>query len=154
MSQSFKSSSGGRPFKLFSEPATAGTYIENKKAKASYCIGNTCPVNVKVGSQSNLILFNKAKRLKRTQTKCANSLTFDKTQLYVNLVTQLDLSNVDVVVDLFNNDGAHHPIVITNDATPYLDYNIDPSGNLFGNTICGINNYIHYMKYTDPSFNL
>ena len=154
MAQSFKSSSGGRPFKLFSEPTTAGTYIENKKAKASYCVGNTCPVNIKVGSQSNLILFNKAKRLKRTQTKCANSLTFDKTQLYVNLVTKLDLSNVDVVVDSTNNDVAHHPIVITNDVTPYLDYNIDPNGNLFGNTICGINNYIHYMKYTDPSFNL
>jgi len=154
MTQSFKSSSGGRPFKLFSEPATAGTYIENKKAKASYCIGNTCPVNVKVGSQSNLILFNKSNMLKRAQTKCANSLTFDKTQLYINLVTTLDLAGVPVVVDLSNNIVPPYPIIISTDDIPYLDYNIDPSGNLFGNTICGINNYVHYMKYTDPSFNL
>jgi len=154
MAQSFKSSSGGRPFKVFSEPATAGTYIENKKAKASYCIGNTCPVNVKVGSQSNLILFNRANKLKRNQSKCANSLIFDKTQLYINLVTTLDLSGVAVVVDLSNNIVSPYPISISSTATPYLDYNIDPSGNLFGNTICGINNYIHYMKYTEPSVNL
>ena len=26
-----------------------------------------------------------------------------------------------------------------------MDYNIDPSGNLFGNTICGINNFEKYL---------
>lgn len=151
MAQSFKSSSGGRPFKVFSEPATAGTYIENKKAKASYCVGNTCPVNVKVGSQSNLILFNRANKLKRNQTKCANSLIFDKTQLYINLVTTLDLSGVPVIQD---STGNAVPSTITSTAIPYLDYNIDPSGNLFGETVCGINNYVHYLKYTEPGFNL
>ena len=35
---------------------------------------------------------------------------------------------------------------------PFLDYNIDPSGNLFGNTICGINNWEKYMVY-DASYN-
>ena len=40
------------------------------------------------------------------------------------------------------------PTTISTDAVPYLDYNIDPCGNLFGNTICGINNYVNYMVYT------
>ena len=29
---------------------------------------------------------------------------------------------------------------------PYLTYDVDPSGNLFGNTICGINNFVNYME--------
>jgi hypothetical protein len=47
-------------------------------------------------------------------------------------------------------DNGDHPVQITTDVTPYLTYNIDPSGNLFGND-CGVNKYEKYttcdLKY-------
>ena len=41
-------------------------------------------------------------------------------------------------------------IIITPLTVPYLDYTIDPCGNLFGNTLCGSNNYRHYLVYNPP----
>ena len=32
----------------------------------------------------------------------------------------------------------------------YNYYIIDPSGNLFGNTQCGINNFLNYLVYSQP----
>ena len=61
--------------------------------------------------------------------------------LNINLITKLDLTNVPVIQNFINNDI---PTTIVLTSIPYLEYNIDPSGNLFGNTICGINNYEKY----------
>ena len=61
----------------------------------------------------------------------------------------MDLSgNIPVIQDASGNV----PTTITTTAIPYLRYNIDPSGNLFGNTICGIDNWENYMVY-DASYN-
>jgi glycogen synthase len=70
--------------------------------------------------------------------------------LNINLITKLDLKGVPVIANFVTNLV---PTTIENDAIPYLDYNIDPSGNLFGNTICGVNNFVHYMVY-NPNTNL
>ena len=59
-----------------------------------------------------------------------------------NLITKLDLTDVPVIL----------PTTITTVTDPYKYYNIDPSGNLFGNTICGIDNWEKYMVY-DASYN-
>ena len=69
--------------------------------------------------------------------------SINKANLNVNLIKKLDLKNVPVISD--NNNVSPTTINTTN--VPYLNYNIDPSGNLFGNTICGVNNYINYMVY-------
>jgi hypothetical protein len=73
--------------------------------------------------------------------------------LYYNLYTKLDLSdlsgNTPFIFDLSYNT---FPALINNTDTPYLEYNIDPSGVLFGNTTCGINNYLNYVVY-DVSMN-
>ena len=61
----------------------------------------------------------------------------------------MDLTDVPVIQNF--STGAT-PTTITTTADPFLDYNIDPSGNLFGNTICGINNFVRYMVY-DTSYN-
>jgi len=157
MAHSFKSSSGKHTFLMVSEPQEAGEYILNKKAKYTYCKNNInkisnklsyCNihnVNVKVGSESNLLLFNKLNRL---VCPCYNSI--DKTQLYINLYTKLDLSGVPVILDFSGNQV---PSTIELTTIPYLRYDIDPSGNLFGNTICGINNFEKYMVY-DVSNNI
>ena len=159
MAHSFKTSSGKKAFKMVSESKDAGEYILNKKAKYSYCKNNinkinnkltycnihNVNVNVKVGSESNLLLFNKLNRL---VCPCYNSI--DRTQLYINLYTTLDLSGVPVILDFSGNQV---PSTIDGTSVPYLRYDIDPSGNLFGNTTCGINNFKKYMVY-DVSNNI
>ena len=40
MAHSFKSSTGGKTFKVFAESSSSGVYTYNKKARASYCIKN------------------------------------------------------------------------------------------------------------------
>ncbi len=154
MAHSFKSSTGGKTFKVFAESSSSGVYTYNKKARASYCIKNKCPINVNAGSQGNLILFNKARLLNANISRCIRTLEYDNTELYINLITKLDLSgNLPIITDL---SGQAHPVSIdasNNPLPPYLTYDVDPSGVLFGDTICGINNYVRFMVY-DVSYNL
>ena len=152
MAYSFKTTSGNRTFGVFSEPLYAGEYIYNKKARASFCVANSCVPAVNVGSQSNLLLFNRSSVI--SVYPCKNNI--DKANLNINLLTQLNLSGVPVMQNL-NSLDVPTPIVPTTLANsedyPYLEYNIDPSGNLFGINPCGINNYINYMVYTPPNNN-
>ena len=143
MAQSFKSSSGKNAFGVFSEPMDASEYIYNKKARATYCVANNCVPSVKVGSESNLLLFKRSNKLLFYQYDNIN-----KSNLNINLITKLDLEGVPVIEDLSGNVV---PSTIDINCVPYLRYNIDPSGNLFGNTICGINNFVNYMVYNPPN---
>jgi len=145
MARPFKnSSSANKAFGVFSEPQNAGDYIYNKKTKSTYCNANICTRSLTVGSESNYLLFKRAKKLRLYP--CLNSI--DKANLDINLITKLNLTGVPVIEDASGNI----PSTITTAATPYKDYKIDPSGNLFGNTICGINNWEKYMVY-DASYN-
>ena len=64
----------------------------------------------------------------------------------INLVTKLDLTDVPVIIDISGN----YPAQLDVTTIPYLDYTIDPSGNLFGNTICGTNNFQNYLQFNPP----
>ena len=139
------SSSANKAFGVFLQPQNAGDYIYNKKVKSTYCNANICTPSLTVGSESNYLLFKRANKLR--VYPCLNSI--NKANLNINLITKLDLSgNIPVIQDASGNT----PSTITISTTPYLEYNIDPSGNLFGNTICGINNWEKYMVY-DASYN-
>ena len=132
------SSSANKAFGVFSGSQDAGNYIYNKKAKSTYCNAKFCTRSVTVGSESNYLLFKRAKKLR--VYPCLNSI--NKANLNINLITKLDLTGVPVIL----------PPTITTVTDPYKYYNIDPSGNLFGNTICGIDNWEKYMVY-DASYN-
>lgn len=140
MANSFNSNSGKKAFGVFTEPLQAGEYIYNKKAKATYCVTNNCIPSVKVCSESNLLLYKRSNFL--TYSPCRNYI--NKANLEINLITKLNLSEVPVIADFSGNIV---PTTISSSVIPYLTYNIDPSGNLFGNTICGVNNYVRYMQY-------
>jgi hypothetical protein len=140
------SSSANKAFGVFSSSQDAGVYIYNKKAKTTYCNANICTPTLKVGSESNYLLFKRANKLR--VYPCLNSI--NKANLDINLITKLDLTGVPVIQDFSNNQIC--PSTITTTTTPYLQYNIDPSSNLFGNTICGITNWEKYMVY-DASYN-
>lgn len=148
MSRPFSNYSAKPTFAKVNEPLEANEYITSKKAKYTFCAPNICHPNKNVYSQSNLLLLRKANSLIFNPYR-----KFDKTQLYTNLYTKLDLSdlsgNIPVISDL---SGNIFPVTINTTITPYLTYNIDPSGVLFGNTPCGINNYLNFVVY-DSSCN-
>ena len=147
MARPFKnSSSANKSFGVFSEPKNAGDYIYNKKTKATYCSANICRPYLTIGSESSYLLFKRAKNLH--VYPYLNSI--NKANLYINLISKMDLSGNVPVIQEFSTGNV--PTIITTDATPFLDYNIDPSGNLFGNTICGIDNWEKYIVY-DASYN-
>jgi hypothetical protein len=146
MARPFKnSSSANKAFGVFSEPQNAGDYTYNKKTTTSFCQAKYCTPALTIGSENNYLLFKRAKKL--IVYPCLNSI--NKANLNINLITKMDLSgNIPVIQDVSGNV----PTTITTTDVPYLRYNIDPSGNLFGNTVCGINNWEKYLVY-DASYN-
>lgn len=143
MSRPFSNNSAKSSFAQVKESTDAGTYIHKKKAEYTFCKSNICQPNKNIYSQSNLLLLREVNDSYFNHFK-----EFDKTQLYTNLYTKLDLSdlsgNTPVITDLSGNS---FPVIIDTNVTPYLKYNIDPSGVLFGNTICDNNNYLNYVTY-------
>lgn len=135
MAQSFKNNSGKSAFGVFSESQNAGEYIYNKKVKNILC--NTI---AKTNNQSELLLLKKSQLLKYDPLLILSN----KTNLNINLITKLNLLNIPVIQNIQTQKT---PTNITIDSIPYLNYNIDPKGYLFGNSICGINNYTKYMIY-------
>ena len=146
MANSFKTSSGNRSFGAFSEPNDAGDYISKKKARASFCVANNCVPAVKVGTQSNLLLFNKSNML--SVYPCKNSI--NKANLNINLITQLDLSGASIIKDFTTSMYSANINGINPNILPYLTYNVDPEGDLFANTRRNINNFVNYMVYSPP----
>ena len=143
MSRQFKSYMGKNTFGVLKESQEAGKYTLNKKALASFCPPKIC---ISKETQSNRLLLRQANRI--YYSSCHNP--YNKANLNINLVTILDLSGVPVIQQ--NNPYAI-PAELDVTLKPYIAYTIDPSGNLFGNTTCGINNFEKYMVY-DVSNNI
>jgi len=130
MSHSFKSYPAKPCFAQFKEPINASDYITQKKMLAqkniscSWCDPSCCNVSI------------------------------NKNQLYINLITKLQLNN-DIPVVINNTTGTAPSLIVRNeDTNPTTKYTIDPSGILFGNDICGINNWQNYVVYNKPKSKL
>jgi hypothetical protein len=129
MSRSFAKNNGKSCFAQIKKTLNASDYITTKKTKYSFFDKNEFCINYSIENECDI----------------------NHTQLYVNLITKLDLSDdVIVATDLSGNTS---PVIIDTTVEPYLTYNIDPCGNLFGNTICGITNFENYIVYNPPSNN-
>jgi hypothetical protein len=143
MSRPFAKNNGKTTFEQFIEPLNSSEYTLAKKYKSLFCPIKPCiPPNKNIYSQNNYLSY-------KIYTKDGvNPNNFiDTTALYINLITKINLEDVVVVSDL---SGNIHPVKIDTTVEPYLKYNIDPSGNLFGNTVCGINNFENYVIYNNP----
>jgi len=124
-------------------PEQSGYYTNKKKIKSSFCKPNICHPN------KNLTSYDKYYGTKAANNYRFNSIlfNFNKSQLYSNLYTKLGLSDISGNTPIISNlTGGTFPIIIDTSANPYLTYDIDPSGNLFGNDVCGINNYLNYVE--------
>lgn len=119
-------------------------YITDKKATSIFCISSNClQVPTATNNQGCYTLLNTAKRLNQP-------VKYNNDNLDINLVTKLVLTGVPVIQK--NSNGAC-PTSIEAPANPsseaddyrYTTYTIDPSGNLFGNTECGLENWKNYL---------
>ena len=140
---SFKTSLGKSAFGGFNEPQNAGEYTNSKTINSSYC--DPVNFNTKNKSTNNNNYYISTDSLQG----------FNKMNLASNLITKLDLQNFDSsVVPVIQKNGIPSSVPtninITSLTVPYMDYTIDPCGNLFGNTVCGINNYRDYLVYNLP----
>lgn len=140
MAHSFKTYPGRPAFDVFGGCIDAGDYVRNKKARASFCGASLCNQGRNVSSQGNLLLLNESKYL--NYFSCGD---IDKTSLHVNLLKKLDLEGVAVIQN--NNPPFNSPTNISATIPAYTNYIIDPSGSLFGNTNCGVYNYMYYLSY-------
>jgi hypothetical protein len=140
MSRTFTSPTANKAFGQFKESNQQSDYIINKKAKTTFCGANICTPSVKVNTQSNLLLLNRSNNLK--YYNCNNS--FNKANLGVNLITKLDLNGMNIIQ---NNSTNTTPSSIDPNKIPFSTYTIDNNGLLFGNTPCGLTNYVNYMLY-------
>jgi hypothetical protein len=151
MSRPFTNYTAKPTFSEVNRPLDAGDYINKKKTKYTFCAPNICHPNKNIKSYDKYYGLKTANRL-----AFYPSIDFDNsnTQLYNNLYTKLDLRDfkkegIHVISDL---NGGTSPVLIDTNVIPFLKYNIDPSGNLFGDSQCGINNFLNYLVY-DVSLN-
>ena len=141
-SRPFKPYMGKNTFGVLKESQDAGQYILNKTASTSFCIPNVCVPSRTLASQSSRLILRKANRI--YFSRCQDP--YNTANLNINLVTVLDLSGVPVIIDVSGN----YPTNLDVTSIPYLDYTIDPSGNLFGNTVCGADNFQNYLLFNPP----
>jgi len=130
--------------KMKSQPY-AGDYIRNKAI-------TTVLQNKKTKYVFNDCLDKRKKYCNRNRCDnicCSNiggyETNIDYTKLNINLTTKEDLQGVNVIETF--PDGISPTTIDPNITTPfYQNYTIDPRGELFGNTCCGINNFLLYRK--------
>lgn len=141
-SRPFKPYMGKNTFGVLKEPQEAGQYILNKTATTSFCAPNVCVPSRTVASQSSRLILRRANKI--YFSRCQDP--YNTANLNINLVTKLNLSGVPVIIDVSGN----YPTNLDVTSIPYLDYTIDPSGNLFGNTVCGADNFQNYLEFNPP----
>ena len=146
MPRSFNNFSAKSAFGVNKESNGSGDYILKKKARAIYCTSYSCPPRYNLNTQGDLNLLRTAKYIDRNN----NRLSFNKNNLNINLITKLDLTNVCVIEDASGNVCANDGIIYVEIPNFYNRYIIDPSGQLFGNTSCGVNNFLNYLVYNPP----
>ena len=122
------------------ESDDAGNYIQNKSARASFCNALKCPQKVNGISQSNYLQLKQARYLGNFRCKPQ----YGNLDLISNLYTTMNLENVCVINSLATNTCPNTKVNPSNNFI--INYQIDPNGSLFGNTQCGINNFLQYRQ--------
>ena len=99
-------------------------------------MSKTFKTNKETKNEGEYIL-NKKNLCNKINTECIKE--YNTGNLNNNLFTTLDLTDVIVIKDISNNIS---PVPLNNILTPFLNYTIDPSGQLFGT--CN-NTFLNYQ---------
>jgi hypothetical protein len=117
----------------------ASDYIKNKRAKIVFCNELKSPYCKKLMTQNEFLNF------KRIDAHYASKSLYNKSNLINGLYTKEKLENIDTLCRIEGNMCVNPTTIDPLNVPFYSFYNIDPKGELFGNTPCGINNYTNYM---------
>jgi len=141
MAHAFQPIPANPTFRKLRESTYASDYITNKKSLIVYCNEKKSFGCKKSWNQGDYLLYNNGQSV--VNNLCASK--FNTSNLFSNLITKENLSGVTVLLDACNYEVTAKIIYPTCIAPFYQTYIIDPNGELFGNTYCGINNYASYM---------
>ena len=132
-------------FGNFAKHLSYADVLANKRTNSIYY---NCKRTNRINSQGELMAIRKI-----TTQACATGcevLPFNKSNLQVNLITELDLNNI-IVLELNSDPGT--PAKINPVLRPiYSYYTIDPNNKLSGNTPCAIQKYVNYMILNTNAF--
>ena len=157
MAHAFKTIPAKSTFGTLQEELNQSDYINRKKRKCN---------TILYTNKSNTILYtNKSNLIVRPQLNKSNLIVrpqLNKSNLIIGQYTKSNLYNVCNVSKgpppanpcEFNNCNPCQDIVTINASSTnpfYFDYTIDPLGELFGKTSCGILNYTNYMVFNPPT---
>jgi len=142
MSHSFQKIPARPTFKNIREPKYASDYIQNKNRLS--CNVTQCK---KTGwTDGDYLLYKNGKKLASDSLSCSEYNPYD---LYSGLLRFQDLNGVAVLSKNSNNQ-CPTPLKFVRFDDNFIPYyeilTIDPSRNLFGNTDCGLYNYLNYSK--------
>ena len=119
--------------------------MANKRANHIYF---NCKRTNRIDSQGELMAIRKI-----TNAACDNGcnvLPFNKSNLQINLITELDLNNI-LILELNSNPG--FPAKIDPALRPiYAYYTIDPNNKFSGDTPCAVQKYVNYMILNTNAF--
>ena len=148
-------------FGVLKESLYQSDYLNRKKAKLFYCPNNSnayCNRLIRSNSYSNMNLYNLG--LYVTSLGKCNILPCNKSNLVIGLYSKLNLQDVCGVIkgspcNPYNCiECTSSPPLIPEPSTfttPLCEnYTLDPQGELFGNTQCGVLNYTEYMVFNPP----
>ena len=124
---------GSKAFGHLSSMRFASDYISKKKATLLLCHSKICLPKTQSINHTNYLLLKKTNYTK--YSNATNPQGTNKNQLASGLTTRIDLLNVPVI----QNNTGESPTTLNSSSIPYLSYVIDPSGVIFGNGICGLN---------------
>ena len=121
-------------FDIPNKSGSSSDYMRNKKSKMMYCNRSGHCNNKGVPSYEEKNLIQNGRMIEEPLFEITNDL-------HSNLVTQLNYSNVKILVDVSGNKITD----IDMNVRPLYDkYRIDPDGSMFGNTVCAENNMVNY----------
>jgi len=82
-----------------------------------------------------------------------NKSYLDKTNLIAGQYSKENLKDVITVSSSKETTAPYNEtnIVLSDNIPFYVNYIIDPTGVLFGNTQCGLNNYVNFMQPNTPN---
>ena len=170
MAHAFKTIPGKPAFGTLKQVVYQSDYLGKKKAQRTVCTSQAnCGQIKNAKSYEQVNQYKEGFRL-NTENRC-NILPFNKSDLIVNLYSKQNLKYVCTMINGFPcinpelsdvnctsstipkccNDACSGNKTIDNiDKAFNWNHTIDPVGELFGNTQCGIENYTHYMVYNPP----
>ena len=146
---------GNSTFGNIKQPNTTGDYITNKKAKLLFDINSNKKRLGSLSNQTNLLLLKRAQLIKNIGI-CQSLPAFNSANLVSGLHSTENLSGLNIITSV--NDGSECPIYSGTTLYPdlilakpiYYNYEVDQCGSLFGNNICGIENYNDYKIINKP----